>query len=355
MDTGSWNNGQDTGRFADTDRQTVQGVYPQEPVQENNDSPFEEPEQAPELLGARSESLYSRNEPFWDRVYELPKEGESYPRDPNYWNHPEELSDDRIMMVDTGEKKSLLRGLLGSDVVKKTLAIAAVLLVVAGVLFGAVFRVRSITVSGSASISDAEIIRLSGISLGMNTISIDEALVEERLHNAQPYLRDVLVDVKWNSVAIHVREREPAAALKNRGVLVVTDNKGWVLEESQNTDDPAYSDLVFVSGLDVRHYVMGEQLILRNNAQLPVFSEILIELKAMGGLSLIKELDLSNMDSIYLDNGEGLLIRLGSSAQIHQKLRAMLITREKVLSMGYEKGTIDVSDPIKPTFTPDSQ
>lgn len=354
MDTGSWNGRPDTGRFTDTDRQTVQGTYPENAAQIPADSPFEEPEQAPELLGARSESLYSRNEPFWDRVYELPKEGESYPRDPNYWNHPEELADDHLLIVDTGERRSVLRGMLGSGVVKKTLIIVAILVVVAGVLFGTVFRVRSITVSGTASVSDAEIIRLSGISLGMNTITIDESLAEERLHNAQPYLRDVLVDVKWNSVTIHVREREPAAALKNRGVLVVTDNKGWVLEESQDTDDPAYSNLIYVSGLDVRHYVMGEQLILRNSWQLPVFSEILIELKAMGGLSLIKELDLSNMDSIYLDNGEGLLIRLGSTAQIHQKLRAMLITREKIISMGYEKGTIDVSDPIKPTFTPDS-
>lgn len=354
MDTGHWNGNPDTGRFGDTDRRTVPGAYPEEPVQEGADYPFEEPEQAPELLGARSESLYSRSEPFWDRVFELPKEGESYPRDPNYWNHPEELADDRILMVDSGEKKNPLMGLLGSGVVRKTLMIAAVLVVVAGVLFGTVFRVRSITVSGSASISDAEIIRLSGISMGMNTIMIDESLAEERLHNAQPSLRDVLVDVKWNSVTIHVREREPAAALKNRGVLVVTDNKGWVLEESQNTDDSAYSDLILVSGLDVRHYVMGEQLLLRNDSQLPVFSEILIELKAMGGLSLIKELDLSNMDSIYLDNGEGLLIRLGSSTQIHQKLRAMLITREKILEMGYKEGTIDVSDPIKPTFTPDT-
>lgn len=168
MDTGSWNGRPDTGRFTDTDRQTVQGTYPENAAQIPADSPFEEPEQAPELLGARSESLYSRNEPFWDRVYELPKEGESYPRDPNYWNHPEELADDHLLIVDTGERRSVLRGMLGSGVVKKTLIIVAILVVVAGVLFGTVFRVRSITVSGTASVSDAEIIRLSGISLGMN-------------------------------------------------------------------------------------------------------------------------------------------------------------------------------------------
>ena len=45
-------------------------------------------------------------------------------------------------------------------------------------------------------------------------------------------------------------------------------------------------------------------------------------------------------------------VRLGSEEDIHAKLRAFLITREKVLQMGYAKGTIDVTDPGRPTYMP---
>ena len=45
-------------------------------------------------------------------------------------------------------------------------------------------------------------------------------------------------------------------------------------------------------------------------------------------------------------------VRLGSEDSIHEKLRAFMITRDKVREMGYESGTIDVTDPSRPTFSP---
>ena len=42
------------------------------------DYPFEEPEMAPELRSQRSDNLYSRSEPFWERIVEVPQEGEEY-------------------------------------------------------------------------------------------------------------------------------------------------------------------------------------------------------------------------------------------------------------------------------------
>ena len=41
-----------------------------------------------------------------------------------------------------------------------------------------------------------------------------------------------------------------------------------------------------------------------------------------------------------------------NEGSIHEKLRAFMITRDKVREMGYESGTIDVTDPSRPTFSP---
>ena len=72
----------------------------------------------------------------------------------------------------------------------------------------------------------------------------------------------------------------------------------------------------------------------------------------MKGIDLLRELDMSSMDSIYLTTRDDFFVRLGSEDDLHAKLRAFLITREKVLQMGYAKGTIDVTDPGRPTYLP---
>ncbi len=312
--------------------------------------PFEEPEQAPELRQERSDSLYSRSEPFWERIPDPERADKPYPLDANYWNHPEVLSDDRMLEVDTHQRKGRVKMHLGADVIRKVLIVLGVLLAVGVLVYSTVFQVRQITVVGNTSVAAEEIIRASGLKTGMNTISIDEAAVTRRIENNR-YLRCTLVDVKWNSVVLHVQERVPAVYINHNGMMVMLDNRGWVLEESLNTD-LRYDDLIFVTGMNVRRCNLGQAIVLQGNSQMEAYTRILIELKAMKGLDIVQELDLARMDRIYLATRDGFYIHMGDDERIHEKLRAMMITREKVIEMGYEGGTIDVTDPEKPTFTP---
>lgn len=314
------------------------------------DSPFEEPDQAPELRENRSENLYSREEPFWNRVIDDPGSGRDMPKDPNYWNHPDMMDTDRMLVLDVGSKKEKLHRFLGSGAVKKFLLIVAIITVVAVILYSALFQVRTISVVGNTSIPAEEIVRLSGLKVGQNSVSIDDESVMRRVESNR-YLRCTLVDVQWDSVTIHVRERVPAVYINHNGMVVVLDNRGNVLEESLNSE-AGYSGLVQVIGLNVRRCALGQQITLENRSQLQTYTQILVELKAMKGLSLLSELDMSIMDSIYLATNDGFYVRLGSEESIHEKLRAFMITREAVLEMGYRSGTIDVTDPGRPTYSP---
>ena len=110
------------------------------------DSPFDEPDAAPELRQERSENLYTRDEPFWHRVVEMPRPGEKVRRDPNYWNHPEEMRRDRFRTVPPKNLAERVRRFLGRSVVKKTILVIAVLLVIAVVYTAAlVFSFKGIS------------------------------------------------------------------------------------------------------------------------------------------------------------------------------------------------------------------
>lgn len=312
------------------------------------DSPFEEPEQAPELRAKRSENLYSKEEPFWNRVVDEDTPGSAEARDANYWNHPDVMDTDRMLHFDNETKMQKMKRFLGSGTVKKCLLVTAVIVVIAVILYSALFQVRSISVAGNTSISAQEIIRLSGLRIGQSSMTIDDEAVMRRVEGNR-YLRCTLVDVQWDSVTIHVKERTPATYFNHNGMLLTMDNRGFVLEESLSHTLPQ-SGLVKVIGLDVRRCTLGQQISLHSSAQLETYTQILVELKAMKGLDLICELDMSSMDSIYLATHDDFYVRLGSEDSIHEKLRAFLITREKLLELGAGPGTIDVTDPARPTF-----
>lgn len=346
--------GQDTGEIPAQYPPVMDEPDPfqEEAEQPDPDYPFEEPEQAPELRSQRSEHLYSRSEPFWERVVEVPRDGEAYPRDVCYWDHPEEISEDRILHVDSGRLQDKVKHVLGARATWIVLGVLAVTAALLFLLYSAFMTVKSITVVGNTSVPEKEIIALSQLEIGMNAMSIDDELVIERIERNR-YLRCTLVDVSMDTVVLHVRERVPAVTIVQNGRLITLDDRGWVLEITDNLTAAA-DGLIAVQGLDVHHCALGQAVTLRTPSKLTVYTQLLVELKALGGLHLIVELDMTSMDSITLKTVDGFTIQMGNEGRIHEKVRAMLIVREVVLEKGYYGntvgGTITVTDPTSPTY-----
>ena len=331
---------------------------PQEPpvadVPHDADNPFEEPDTAPELRQQRSESLYARSAPFWERIVETPGEGEAYPLDEGYWDHQEEVGKDGVMRVETLRPLERLRNFLTS----RGAIYACVALVVALIAFfigRSVFAtVRTINVEGNSTFTAQQVIDLSGLEVGMSTFDIDEETIMERIARER-YLRCTLVDVSFYTVTLHVRERVPCTTIVQNGRRITLDDRGWVLEISADMHE-APQGLISVTGLDVQHCSLGSAVTLRRQSRLTTYTEILIELRALGGLGLVTELDMTTMDSITLKTSDGLTILLGDETLIHEKIRAFLVVREKLIENGYygerNEGTIVVSDPTSPAYRP---
>lgn len=362
MDRTDWNSNGGSGQYPPVDgayypdAQYIEEVPASEVDMLADDYPFEEPEQAPELRHERSDNVYNRREPFWDRVVELPRDGEAYPRDPNYWNHPEELADERLLYIDSDRLPDKLRKFLGAKALWITLGVIAVITAV-GLLLGSAFlQVKTIEVVGNVNVSAEEIIAASKLEIGMSTLNIDHEAVAQRI-SRRPDVVCMLVDVSFDKVTLHVHELEPVTYLIHNGMTATLDNRGRVLDVSREVTTTS-DKLIRVSMNNVSRCDKGQNLVL-TTGDLSVYTSILVELKAMNWLHMVQELDMSRMDSITLTTRDGILIRMGDQEEIHQKLRAATtvynVVMEQYYFSGVEGGTIIVVDPVNPSYMPPAQ
>lgn len=333
----------------DWNRQSgMNGTQPQQPLypqEQGTPYPFEEPVHSPELVQERSSNVYHRTQPFWSRVGDT---GQVEPPQERRWSNPESISDDEVMEIPPVADEPPIAPRAGAGALAKLLLVVVIAAVAAVLVCGWVFKVRSIVVTGNVTVSAEEIRRLSGLEEGMSIMSVNDEEVMARIERHR-YLRCTLVDVRSDQVIINVVERQPVVMLRHNGMEIVLDNRGWVLDEYMNSGLD-FSHLILASGMDIRRATPGQAIRVGTEGQLEAYTELLIELKAMGSLDAVKELDMSSMDSIYLVTRDGYDVRIGNEELIHEKLRAMLVVRESVRQMGYAEGAIDVSDPYEPTY-----
>ena len=309
----------------------------------DDDNPFEDTGYAPELRASRSENLYRRDERFWQHVPNMEETMHGRPHQEGYFDHPEQFHQTRSHKP---------RGKRGSRVIALVIGVAVLLMAVTVLFASPLFSVEEIRVAGNSSVSSEEIIRLSGLTIGMNRFSLNTDEVMERVEGNHFLICELVHMPEWNTVEIRVREREVVAVIDYNGLMYLADNRGMILQEFSKRGDIAMTDKILVVGLNIRRCDVGRTVTLSDPEQLDVYNDILVELKVMDALSMIEELDMSTMESIFLTTRDGYSVRLGNGGDIHRKLRAMLLTIEALQNGGYGVGSIDVSAPVNPTFVP---
>lgn len=304
------------------------GIAPEWIGYDGSGDPFGDMGEAPELRNERSKDLYEKQGRFWQTA-----------------------SAGGARKKRKRAASSKPRARTGHHAVAMFIGIVAVLVLAAVLTMSMLFRLDSVTVTGNGAISAEEVIRLSGVKAGMNTLALDARAVAKGVESNR-YLKFVsLKRVNRSSVTINVREREPVAAVRYNGLVLIIDKRGMVLEESLESEVlPA--DLVDVVGLDLRRSELGRTVISNSPERLTFFTGMIIELKAMRLLDRVKELDLTDMDNLYLVTTDGFAVYLGTSENVHRKLRALSLTLEELARRGVADGTVDVSAPELPIYIP---
>ena len=214
------------------------------------------------------------------------------------------------------------------------------------------FRVGKITVTGTESYTEEYVIQLSGVHIGDNMMALNEDQIKTGIAN-EVHLQFAYLEKKVpGEIVIAVKERQPAAYLNYCGITYVTDKSGMVLDENE---DPEYHPrgLIEVKGMKIRtSFTTGQNLPLVTEEQGEVFKSLFLELRVIGCNSLIREVDISKTDEVYLLTQDDISVAMGSNINFHAKLRSMMVVREEIIGRGYTGGTIDVTDPEHPIYVP---
>ena len=286
----------------------------------------------PSLMNDRSRNLYERKDPFWDAPDQV---------------HRKKRAEDKLVEKRAGRHA-------GSHAGQRLLVTLMVVAVICGVLYGAVFRIRTISVEGNVNIPDAEIIRIAGLRQGDSIFSLNEKTIARAVNGNHYLIFDSVSRQMPSSVTITVKERTPAAVMNYCGINYILDNKGMVLSETEEPENTL--GLPEISGMElVGAYgaTVGRKLNVNVPLQLSTMSTILIELRVMSAEHLVTRVMMSNLGQLLLETADGYSVHLGDYSRLHEKLRSMLYIREYLNGNGSKTGTIDVSDPEKPTFIPE--
>lgn len=340
------------GGLKDWQRNTWTG-----PAIQQETNPFDEPDSAPELLELRSENILDKSCDFWN-------------------NQPtgRQNAATEKGRGGTGPQKKKKDKQPGSGMVRAAVILVGVVAAIAAILFFAVFRIREIRVVGLEHLTEEEqkaisgdVIRFSGLKYGASILTLNEdeilqqmlsgALREANRDPANPQYYYFKLDFRHverqmpGTVIITVKEREACCWTRIYGRMYVMDKKLMILYETEDMN--MRPELVEVTGLEVRSDChIGQAMVLRSYMQQAVFENLFLEMKVLSCTELVEEAKLNELSSLFIVTRDGFTVSLGDRTRMHAKLRSMLLVREELLRLGKTGGTIDVSVPETPYYSP---
>ena len=243
-----------------------------------------------------------------------------------------------------------MRKLRGKRDVRITAVVALALMLAAWLLLANfVFVVRRVEVRGNEKVPAEDVIRVSGLPLGKFLGKVREQDVAQRL------LRDgrmQLVDLQMrlpDKIVLVVSERKSAAMAVYAGKIVILDEECVVMELSNSTPEQT---VLYVSGLGVSAVSVGS-VVQAPEDQIAAVRAVLQALQTQNAMGYVSELNVENVDMLYLYSRTGIKIILGSEEQMERKIAWTTSALQDLENRGETKGTLDVSSGSMADFSPD--
>lgn len=205
-----------------------------------------------------------------------------------------------------------------------------------------IFVVREVRVVGTRQYGQDQVVAYAGIQLGQSIFSVEESVVAQGLSRDRYLILESLHIQYPDTVTLYVRERAPYAALTWLGVLVVLDEEGQILETSGQLD--ASLQIPVITGMQVDHLVVGTKLTCRNPAQIEAAWALLKELTLQAVSGRVSELNVSDLDNLYLITKEGMKVEVGNAGDMEQKIGMMRSVLDDLAARGIYTGSLDVSN-----------
>lgn len=206
--------------------------------------------------------------------------------------------------------------------------------------FTVLFKLETVSVSGSSRYSAEEIIKASGLVKGENLFRQDLDKASSRVEETLPYIGEAQVSRKLPAeIVITVSEAQIAGVVEFEGQKILLDAKGKVLEA---TGEAPENCPVF-KGLKIKDAVPGKPLQYAEEEQKKTVDSLMQAIEE-SGLSNITEYDVTDIYNLSLVYNNRIRLELGVSTDLVYKLRFF---NEGLLQAGKltdkDMGTLDLS------------
>lgn len=227
-------------------------------------------------------------------------------------------------------------------------AIAAFALAMWLLLANVVFVVRDVQVVGAGEVPEADVRRLSGISLGTRLGAIDADEVHKDVES-DGRVAFVSLEKRYPSrVVLTVRPRSMDALILQGGKILVLDSDAYVIQVAEQL--PA-GNIPYVSGIKAMYYALGRQLDT-SDGRCFAMKAVLEALKTHSATAYVAELDVSNTGDLRIITRTGMTVLLGNMENMENKIAWMVGALSDLESRGETTGTLDVSSGTKADYRP---
>ncbi len=220
------------------------------------------------------------------------------------------------------------------------LLLGLVFVLAAGFVLSRVFVVKRVAVNGNERVGDQQIVDLSGVMLGRSIFTVDQDAIA-RAFEREGGIALTDVEVVWpDTVRLSVRERTRAAIVNHLGMSIAVDEAGVVIEVLRALPEGA---LPVVTGISATGYQPGQPVRSSVPTQVDAMASVLGAARAQGLTELISELNVSDLDNLYLMTRAGMMVKLGDAADMDAKLIWMQSALNSLSAEGVTSGTINVA------------
>ena len=225
-----------------------------------------------------------------------------------------------------------------------------VLLILAFLFFFSWTRIRTVQVDGLNTIAPETVLRLAGLDRGATYFGVREDRIRTGIESNRYLAYEGMEKIWPDMLYIKVFERERVADFLFMGVQYTLAEDAMVLESTTNIS--ASGSGMRISGLSIRDIRVGAQVICQDEAQLEALLDIMLELKLQDVRNSVEEINLTNMDSIYLLSKDGYTANIGTADDLRAKIGTVRAVTAELKRRGLSGGTIDATVPGQAAYRP---
>ncbi|GHU68200.1 hypothetical protein FACS1894184_09600 [Clostridia bacterium] len=226
------------------------------------------------------------------------------------------------------------------------IALLSLVLVGSWVASSTLFIVSTIWVEGNETITMQDVIKLSGLKYGQSMLSLDTDQIKSNIES-NPYLRLVSLSREYPSkVVLKVSTRRPAAIIpRDHDDSLIVDFEGNVMSLASQTGAPP--ELTYISNARIPEMLsrVGANLTASNAPdELRAAFEILNELNSQDALNTISELNIDELDNMFLVTLDGIKVMIGrTDSGLPEKIALMRAILPELAKEGVRDGLLDVT------------